>query len=71
MAGKRKDDAEERAQFRSERLVKETDGWYFFTREDDCKGLFSSDIEAENQLQTYIKVMESGLVTVDTGLSME
>jgi hypothetical protein len=61
MEAKRKDDQETRARFRSERVVKDGDEWYFCTREGTIQGPFVDEWEANYQLQKYIDIMMSDL----------
>jgi len=41
--------------FRTERYYHTNDGWWFLTREKTEEGPFSSQLEAENELQGYIR----------------
>jgi hypothetical protein len=65
MAAKRKDDPRTRPVFRTDRMVKEGGKWFFYTREGTTEGPFDSEIEALNQLDRYIKAVNSGLLPDD------
>ena len=58
MAGKRKDDPRTQPHIRTDRMVEESGLWFFYTREGTIEGPFGDRIEAEIQLEHYIKVLE-------------
>ena len=70
MAEKRNTDAERRSWFRSERFFIEKGNWYFHTREGTVEGPFDCQLKAKNQLDTYIKLQQSGLFDTDDRLSL-
>jgi hypothetical protein len=70
MADQRKDDLESYTKFRISRFSKESAEWYFLTREGTQEGPFERKIDAENRLEDYIKVMVSGLLPLDSTLSI-
>jgi len=44
--------------------------WYCYTREGTVEGPFQSRLEATCRLETYIKVINSGIVSRDSGLAL-
>jgi hypothetical protein len=70
MTGKRKQDREPRAWFRSNRFFKNDDKWYFSTREGTLEGPFWDQAEAEKNLKAYIKIMNSGYMPEDSKLDL-
>ena len=62
MVAKRKEDPRTRPVFRTERMVREGEHWFFYTREGTTEGPFDSEIEALNQLDRYVKAVTSGLL---------
>lgn len=60
MVTKRKDDPRPRPVFRSDRIVQDGDFWFFNTREGTVEGPFDSRLKAINQLDQYIKAVNSG-----------
>jgi hypothetical protein len=67
---RRRDDATVYTKFRSERFTQEQGKWYFFTREGTVEGPFDYRRAAENRLEDYIKVMNSGVLDQDCALSI-
>ena len=70
--GKRKDDTPQtRVWVRSERVFQEGDQWYFTTREGTVEGPFRDWTAAVEQLDTYIRLMNSGLApSADDGSTL-
>lgn len=66
MADSRKTDKDSRKWFRSSRLFEHADKWFFYTREGTTEGPFDDECEAQLQLEQYIKVMDSGLISSDS-----
>lgn len=62
MTVKRAGDLRSRPVFRSDRIIKEGDKWFFYTREGTLQGPFHDRKDAENQVEVYIKVINSGLI---------
>ena len=57
--------------FRSDRFFNESGQWYYLTREGTCEGPFQTHTEAELNLETYIKVVGSGLLGEAASLTLE
>lgn len=66
MASKRAGDKDDRAWFRSDRLVYEGGQWFFLTREGTVEGPYESQLEASQRLETYVRVMSSELLEAET-----
>ena len=58
---KRKDDLEEQVRFRSDRMFKHNNKWFFYTREGTIEGPFEDQLEARHQLKIYIEMMAAHL----------
>ena len=69
-ATRRKGDTTDRVRFRSDRIFKDDDKWYFQTREGTLEGPFVERTDAENRLELYVKVMQSGWMPTDSELEM-
>lgn len=67
---KRQEDHVTQSRFRSDRMFQDGDSWFFFSREGTIEGPFPSRIEAINQLDLYIKAVNSGLITPENDLSL-
>ena len=67
----RKGESVSHARFRSDRFFQDAGDWYFHTREGTVEGPFQYRLAAENRLQDYIKVMNSGWIPDDSPLSIE
>ncbi len=61
MEAKREDDLEIQARFRTDRMIKYSDEWYFCTREGTIQGPFEDQFEANYQLKIYIDRRASDL----------
>lgn len=59
----RKDDKTQQAHYRASRMFKQQDGWYFKTREGGVTGPFHDELAASTQLEIYIRMVESGLIS--------
>lgn len=59
---KRKDDKNKSSCYRSTRMFKENDTWFFKTRGDVSVGPFRDELEASTQLEVYIRLVDSGLL---------
>ena len=46
-------------------MITENGKWFFFTREGTIEGPFDDALDAEIQLEQYIKVVNSGLASED------
>ena len=68
---KRTSDTEAKTRYRSDRMIEQEGQWYFSTREGTIEGPFPGRVEAVNQLDRYIKVMQAELVSDIEGLSLE
>ena len=65
MASKRREDKRTRPVYRTERIVEDGGKWYFYTREGSVEGPFDGKLEAEIQVENYIKVINSGMLDED------
>jgi hypothetical protein len=68
---KRKDDQRTQSHFRTNRVFKEGDKWFFHTREGTIEGPFHNELEARTQIDNYIKLKISGLLSDLDELSLE
>jgi hypothetical protein len=68
---KRNEDRVAQSRFRSDRMFQDGDSWFFFTRECTIEGPFPGRIEATNQLDLYLKAMNSGLIDPESDLSLK
>lgn len=57
----RKNDTEGKSRFRTDRMIKNENLWYFCTREGSIQGPFQNPTEANNQLRKYIQIMSKNL----------
>lgn len=71
MTDVRKTDITPRSWFRTSRFFKNDGKWFFNTREGTMEGPYWELTEAENKLQEYIKIMNSGFMPKDSMLSLE
>ena len=71
MSIKRSSDSEPGTFFRSDRFFQETGKWYFLTREGTVEGPFDDPAKAKDRLESYIKVVTSGMINVDSELAIE
>ncbi len=62
MKVKRKGDFRMEARFRSERMYKYNNKWFFCTREGALQGPFQDQFEANYELKMYLDAMASDLV---------
>ena len=71
MASKRVDDPNGgRSWFRSDRLVREGNKWFFLTREGTVEGPFDTRAEAFDRLEVYAKVMSMNLVSNEANVKL-
>lgn len=64
MVARRKDDPPvSRTRFRTERILQDGGKWFFLTREGSIEGPFDCQDEAVEQLEVYIRLMNSGMFT--------
>ena len=59
---KRRDDKKKQRCYRSTRMFKEDDTWFFKTRGGASVGPFRDELEASTQLEIYIRLVDSGLL---------
>lgn len=59
----RKNDKAQHAHFRTNRMFQDNGGWYFKTREGGTVGPFLDELAASTQLEVYIRMVESGLMS--------
>ena len=71
MSDRRKKDSDAYTKFRPSRFVKEGGKWYFSTREGTMEGPFELKPDAEDRLNSYIKIMASGFMPRDSKLSIQ
>ena len=71
MLARRQDDDNAATRFRSDRLFEDDGAWYFFTREGSIEGPFRDQGEAGSRLDTYITVVNSGLLPGGVDLSAD
>ncbi len=62
MKVKRKDDFKTQVRFRSDRMFKHNNKWFFCTREGALQGPFQDQFEANDELKMYLDAMASDLV---------
>ena len=62
MKEKRKDDLKAQIRFRSDRMFKHNNKWFFCTREGTLQGPFQDQFEANYELKMYLDAMASDLV---------
>ena len=70
MSEKRSGDAAPKAFFRSERMFVDGGQWYFHTREGTIEGPFRDSVEANNRLDSYIRLTNSGLAPSEGKFSL-
>ena len=68
MAPKRKTDSGPVTVYRSDRITSESGKWFFFTRKGTIEGPFRDKLVCLNQLEMYIKVMQSGMLSDENDL---
>jgi len=71
MNDRRRADSQAYTRLRSDRIIKSGGKWYFSTREGTIEGPFEIRREAEYRLESYIKVMVSGLLPLDCNLAIQ
>lgn len=59
----RKDDKTQQAHYRTSRMFQQEGGWYFRTREGGVIGPFHDELATSTQLEVYIRMVESGLMS--------
>jgi hypothetical protein len=71
MTDNRKSDFGPCTKFRPNRFFKNGGKWYFNTREGSTEGPFEYRYEAEESLETYIKIVNSGFYADAGKLTLE
>jgi hypothetical protein len=71
MDDQRATDMEAYSKFRPSRFIKDGGKWYFSTREGTMEGPFELKTDAEDRLDSYIKVMTSGFMPRNSKLSIQ
>jgi len=72
MAKRRKADGRKaRIHFRSERMEEHGGRWFFHTREGTIEGPFDGELAAQEALDMYITVTNSGLLDEDAEFTLE
>ncbi len=60
--GRRKEDTPKtRVWSRTDRMFEQAGSWHFYTREGTVEGPFGSRHKAEERLEVYINLMQSGM----------
>jgi hypothetical protein len=70
MNNARGNDVESNSRYRPSRFFKDGGKWYFQTREGSTEGPFEFRVEAEDKLQTYIQVLNSGFYDTENTLTL-
>jgi hypothetical protein len=70
MNNARGNDMEAYSRYRASRFFKDGGRWYFQTREGSTEGPFEFRLEAEDRLQTYIRVLNSGFYDTENTLTL-
>lgn len=70
MTRRQEDGPDSRSNFRTDRMFQSAGRWYFYTREGTTEGPFESQVDASERLNLYIDVLESTLLSPDSGLSL-
>jgi len=71
MYDQRRTDSQACARFRTNRFIKDGDKWFFCTREGTTEGPFGFKHEAEERLEVYKRVMQSGFMPKDSELAIQ
>jgi hypothetical protein len=71
MYDQRKTDLSACTRFRINRFIKDSDSWYFTTREGTLEGPFAFKHEAEERLESYKTIMASGFIPRNSKLSIQ
>ena len=67
----RKGDVQSYSKYRSSRYYKDSGKWYFYTREATIEGPFEHRWEAEENLETYVRILNSGFYATAHELTLE
>ena len=59
-----------RTRFRTKRIVKDGSAWYFLTREGTVQGPFRCEADAEERLETYIRMATHNMLHEGEGLTL-
>ena len=59
----RRSDSSSETTSRSTRMFKDKESWFFNTREGKAIGPFRDKLEASTQLEVYIRMADSGLLS--------
>jgi hypothetical protein len=70
MNNSRGNDVEAHSRYRPSRFFKDGGRWYFQTREGSTEGPFELRVEAEDRLQNYIQVLNSGFYDTENTLTL-
>ena len=62
MTTKREGDETSKSWFRSSRFFQQDGMWFFLTREATTEGPFGDRNQAQSRLESYIKVIQSGIL---------
>lgn len=54
--------------FRTSRMFREENYWFFKTREGKTVGPFQDELDASTQLEIYIRLVNSGLLPLEESL---
>jgi hypothetical protein len=71
MSSRRIDDpSESRSRFRTQRIVQDSDGWYFLNREGTIEGPFRCEADAKEQLDMYVRMAIHDMLPEASNLSL-
>lgn len=70
MDTQRNTDTQAYSKYRPSRFIKADGKWYFATREGTMEGPFELRLQAERNLDSYIKIMLSGFASRNCQLSV-
>ena len=71
MTARRKEDEPlSRTRFRTDRVVRDNGRWYFLTREGTVEGPFECEADAIAQLEVYVRLAKSGMLSPGLSLSL-
>ena len=71
MVRKRRTDPKVLTWYRTDRMVKDQGSWFFHTRENTIEGPFGNEFQAQSQLEVYIKLQTSGILTNEQDYSLK
>ena len=66
-ARRRNETVKGHSQFRTDRMVENGNAWYFLTREGTVEGPFSCRADAEERLETYVRLALNDFLVPESG----